>query len=112
MAKVVIDVLEPVKVNKQNRDTALEPAGRQQCLTQAVKEQCPVRKAGQHIMNGQMAHACFGLFAFGNVGIGRDIAAARHRIVINLNNAPIGAGAFHAIGFAASCNGNTIGIRA
>lgn len=109
MAEVVVDVLEPVKVDKQNSDTALEAACGQQRLTQTIQEQGTVRKAGQNVMDRKVTHACFGLFTFGNVGIGRNITATRHRVVIDLNDAAIRTGTFHAIGFTTARNRNTVG---
>ena len=109
MAEVVVDILEPVKVDKQNRHAALETTGRQQRLTQAVKEQGAVRQAGQNVMDRKVTHAGFGLFTFGNIGVGRNVTAARHRVVINLNDTTIRAGPFHAIGFTTPGNRNAVG---
>ena len=91
VAEGVVDLLELVEVDQDDREqAAVAPAARHR-LAQAVLEQEPVGQAGQRVVLGEMQHAGFGPLAFGDVGRGADEAAARHRAALDVEDPLVGA---------------------
>jgi hypothetical protein len=58
MAEPVVDVLEPVQVEQQDRH-GLAVAGAGQCLLSGIVEQSPVGQAGQHVVIGEVVRLRF-----------------------------------------------------
>ena len=88
MAERVVHRLKLVEVEMVNRHhlLALEPAQR---LLQPLVQQYPVGQIGQRVMVGHMLDLDLGLALLGDVFVGGDPAAARHRPVANLEGASV-----------------------
>ena len=68
MAECVVDILETVEVDKQQRDTGAATTGADQCIFQPVIEQKPVGQFGQGVVVRQAFDVLFNELAFGDIG--------------------------------------------
>ena len=69
MAQRVIDFLEVVQVNEQNRQLQAVALAFLDFLGEPVAQHAPVGQAGQRVEMGLLPDQRFGLFAFGDVGV-------------------------------------------
>ena len=90
VAEAVIDVLEAVEVEEQDRQHLAAALGALQCLVELLAEQAAVRQFGEFVVVGKEARALFLLFAFsdvlqhadhparGTVFVANHVAAGKH----------------------------------
>ena len=89
VAERIVDALELVDVDVEHGQLAFRRDLGQFPLEPLV-EQRAVRQVGQRIVMGEVGDAFLGAAAFGDVFMGRQPAAVGHRLVDDLDRAPVG----------------------
>ena len=89
VAEGVVDFLEAVEVEAQDRERAAAPEMRDRLLD-ALAEHRPVGQSGEDVVAGHEGDAGIRLPALRHVLEGRDQAAPAHRLVGNLDDAAVG----------------------
>src|SRR5690242_7968612 len=73
MSKAVVKPLKVVHVNEQECELILRVSARScNSTSQAIKEQSPIGKVRERIVECAVAQLCFGAFAFGDVAVYDD----------------------------------------
>jgi hypothetical protein len=80
MAKRVVDVLEVIEIETQDRKL-IAASGKPQGLFELLAEQRPVRQVGQRVMARHVGNLFLGGLPFGDVFEGSDPSAALHRLI-------------------------------
>src|SRR6185295_6942435 len=80
MTKAVVDILETVKVEEQDRQHLAAACGALQRLVQRLTKQAAIWQFGQFVVIGEEPRALFLLLAFGNV-LQHGVQSARTAIV-------------------------------
>jgi hypothetical protein len=63
VAERVVDLLEPVEVEEEQRDVLVQPVRGAERAPQAVLEALPIGQAGEAVVVGQVANPLLGLLA-------------------------------------------------
>ena len=89
VAERIVDALEFVDVDIEHRQLPVRRGVGQFALEPFV-EQRAVRQVGQRVVMGEVGDALLGAAAFGDVFMGRQPSAVRHRFVDDLDRASVG----------------------
>ena len=89
VAERIVDALEFVDVDIEHRQLPVRRGVGQFALEPFV-EQGAVRQVGQRVVMGEVGDALLGAAAFGDVFMGRQPSAVRHRLVDDLDRASVG----------------------
>ena len=89
VAERVVDALEFVDVDIEHRQLPVRRGVGQFALEPFV-EQRAVRQVGQRVVMGEVGDALLGAAALGDVFMGRQPSAVRHRLVDDLDRASVG----------------------
>jgi hypothetical protein len=81
VAERVVDCLEAVQIEEQQRDAVALAGGVGEGLLQAVVEKRPVGQAGQRVVMGQEGDARLGGLAFGDIGKNRHVMGQASALV-------------------------------
>ena len=96
MAERVVDALEVVEVEIEHRQRlAACDSTRASPSAMLLAEQHAVRQVGQRVVARHVGDALLGAMPLGDVLVDRDPAALRHRLVRDLDHAPVGEMAMH-----------------
>ena len=95
MAERVVDALEIVEVEAEHRHRLAVRLDAREALGHLLAQQHAVRQFGQRVVARHVRDALLGAVALGDVLVDRDPAALRHRLVGDLDDAPVGEMAVH-----------------
>ena len=84
----VVDDLEPIDIEIQDRDIALSWNTRERA-PQTFEEQNAIGQIGQRIVEGHMSYSPLGPATLGDILVNGDPASARHRLIFNLNHTAV-----------------------
>ena len=90
MSEDVIDLLEAVAVEREQRKAFMRGGGALQRRCEAFVERRAVRQVGQRVMVRKMRDLHLGAPALGDVLVGRNPSAADLRLVGDRDDAPVG----------------------
>ena len=74
VAEGIVDLLETVKVEEQQRKARVVALGDQQAGVHLVEEHCAVGQPGEGVVGGEVVDALLRGFAFRDIGDGQDDA--------------------------------------
>jgi hypothetical protein len=90
MPQGIVDGLEPVEVEKKNREFRAEtPMPRERCV-EPLLEQVAVREPRQSVKMGQLLDADLGVLSIRNVFVRRNPTPVRHRVVGDSDRPAVG----------------------